>query len=130
MKNMLVIKQNVMVDSFHEPRPYKTKFWVTKECYKQLLKIAKETKMTVSNIIRMALNYVIFDEAQIEKLKDKEEMSDELVHRKHRSTVNLSEEQANRIAEISNKHGVSRTEIIKRSIEIFLNQVNFRRGDR
>ncbi|MCG0276700.1 MAG: hypothetical protein L5655_11215 [Thermosediminibacteraceae bacterium] len=81
MKNMLVIKQNIMVDSFHEPRPYKTKFWVTKECYKQLLKIPKETKMTVSNIIRMALNYVIFDETQMEKLKDKEKMSDELIYR-------------------------------------------------
>lgn len=61
---MLVIKQNIMVDSFMSHDLIKLSFWVTKECYKQLLKIPKETKMTVSNIIGMALNYVIFGEAQ------------------------------------------------------------------
>jgi len=130
MKNMLVIKQNMTVDSLNEPQPCKARFWVTKECYEKLLEIAEETKMTVSTIIRMALDYVIYDEAQVEKLKDEREMNGELLQRKHRSTVNLRREQASRIAEISNKYGISRTEIIKRSIEIFLNQVNFRREDK
>jgi len=74
----------------------------------------------MSEVIRMALNYVIFDEKQIKQLREKKEENDKLACWR---TVNLNELQAKKITELSTKYGISKSKIINMSIGIFLKQI-------
>lgn len=120
MKNMLVIKQNLIPASPGEPLPYNTGFGLTERLYELLLKASKDMRTTMSEVIRMALNYVFFDEKQIKQLREKKEENDKLACWR---TVNLNELQAKKITELSTKYGISKSKIINMSIGIFLKQI-------
>lgn len=64
-----------------------------------------------SELIRMALDCIIFNENRIEMIKSKKKENSVLVYK---STVNLNKTQVDRIFELSEMYGFSLSKIVKR----------------
>ncbi len=116
---MLVIKKNLEINN--KPLPYNIGFGLTEKYYNILLKRTHETGLNLSELIRIALDMVIFNEDCVEIFKSQTKADDILVHRR---TICLEKKQYDRIRYLSGKYKIAMSAIIRKTIEVFCSDNN------
>lgn len=113
---VLTIRKSLNIND--EPLLHNVGFGLSESCYKQLQKASQETGSNLSELIRMALDFVIFNDDCIEVFKSQKKENDKFIHRR---TVKLNKAQFDKISELGKTYKMARSEIIRKSIKRFLN---------